>query len=657
MAKTKKKQEKGKKQLPENIEFNFKIDKKYYLPIIASIVLLSIVLAYYYIIYAFSINKEHGFPLDDPWIHLTFAKNLAQFGSFSYFKSEMVTAGSTSPIYTLLLAIGFFITNNEMILSYVLGIIFLAAAVYAFYKLSDEMFSAENWLAIGAVLIFVLDRWMNFIAVSGMETTLFIFLLIICFYYYRKRNAVMFAVTVGFAFWARPDSAAFIGAIILDYIVFLYFKKNNPKEYNGLPEFSRPDLIKIGIITGVIFAAYFGMNLLLSGSLLPNTFDAKLTYYSPQFRSRAEFLRDEVWGYFTESSYILIIVPFFAAVIKIISDTSKRRYNKFLLPVIFIIALIFIYWFKLPYAHRFGRYLMPVIPFYILLFVYGSRQIFELIYRLLKDKKLANGLNMILIAAAIIYSFISYQDTKVTYAEQTHHISIRQVAAAKWIRDNTPESSIIATHDVGAIGFYSNRKIVDVAGLINPEFIKKLLDNDFPVFMKEQMKNQKVTHIAFLREWYRIVNQPALFTTGDMNFEIMDVFQFDPVKTHILSSEVKGMTAYAVELISQRQYQQGINLLARANSIDPNSSLTAFYLGYSYLASGDAVTAEKYLKKAIDIFPGYKDAVFILNDLYTKQNRKVDARKNTEDYLKVNPSDTTAVRLLNTTLKDTVTAP
>jgi len=175
--------------------------------------------------------------------------------------------------------------------------------------------------------------------------------------------------------------------------------------------------------------------------------------------------------------------------------------------------------------------------------------------------------------------------------------------------------------------------------------------------MIEQMKKENVTHIAFLREWYRVVNQPALFTTGDQNFEIMDVFKFDPAKTHILSSEIKSMIMYAMDIIRQKQFQQGIGLLNRAYSQDPNSSLTCFYLGYSYLSAGDAVSAEKYLKKALELFPGYKDAVYVLNDIYAKQNRKADARKNAEEYLKLNPSDTSAVRLLNTTLKDTVQTP
>jgi tetratricopeptide (TPR) repeat protein len=652
MAKSKKKQEKAKLIPQQKLEFNLNIGK--YTPlIIIFLLILSAGLAYYYISYALSINKEHGFPLDDPWIHLTFAKNLVEYGSFSYFKNEIVTAGSTSPIYTLILAVGFFITKNEMILSYALGIIFLLASVYFYYCLSENSFPLENWLAISAVVIFVLDRWMNFIAVSGMETTMFIFLLIACFYFYRKRNAVWFAVTLGLVFWGRPDAVAFIAAIVLDYIIFLWMKKQNPKEHQPLAEFSKKDLMKIGLIAGAIVIAYFGLNLKLSGSLLPNTYDAKLTYYSPQFRSRADFLKNEVWLYFIENSYVLFIVPFFAAVIAIFSDSFKKKYNIFLLPLLFILILIFIYWYKLPYAHRFGRYLMPVIPFYILLFVYGSRVIFRWLFNFLKDKNLANGLNVILIIAAVIYSFVSYNNNKEVYREQTNHISIRQVATAKWLRDNTPEGSIIATHDVGAIGYYSNRKVVDVAGLINPEFIKKLLDADFPNFMIEQMKKENVTHIAFLREWYRVVNQAPLFSTGDMNFEIMDVFKFNPQKTHILSSEVKGMSSYAMELIRTKQYQQGLSLLNRAYALDQNSSLTCYYIAYSSLLAGDPASAEKFLKKALEIFPSYQEAAMLLAEVYLKTNRRQDAIKSTSEYLKINPSDTTAQRIFNN-ISDTV---
>ena len=631
-------------KIPE-LEVSVKLSNKAKLIIITVLIILSVALPIYYVSYAYSVNHENGFPLDDPWIHLTFARNLVEYGSFSYYKNEIVTAGSTSPLYTLMLAAGFLVTKNEMILSYVLGILFFAISAFVFYKLSELLFTKEIWLAIAASLVFVLDRWMNFISVTGMETTLFILLLIAAYYYYRKRNAVLTALMLGLLFWTRPDAVAFIGAIIADYILFLYFKKKSPRE-NEIEPFEKKDLIKAGIVFAVILIAYFAMNLHLSGSLLPNTYEAKLTYYTPEFRSRTEFLKTEVWNYFTESSYVLFIVPFIIAALKILGDSYKSRYNVFLLPVIFIFAFIFIYWYKLPYAHRFGRYMMPIIPFYILTFIYGTRVIFKYLYGLLKDRKSVNSFNFIFLGAVIIYSASSYYENKNVYQDQTHHIAIRQVATAKWLKNNTPEGSVIATHDVGAIGYYSDRRIVDVAGLINPEFIKKLNTKDFARFMTEQMVKEHVDYIAFLREWYRVVNQTPIFTTGDQNFEIMDVFKFDPKKTHILSGEVNGMNNYSLQMIRQRQYRQAINVLSQAVEKDPKSSLSFYYLAYAYSYLGDAANSEKYLKTALVLYPDFYEAADALVETYKREGRLSDARTYAENYLKINPSDTTMVKIL-----------
>src|SRR5213594_5210074 len=46
-----------------------------------------------------------GFPLDDSWIHLQFARNIAEGAGFSYNPGAPV-AGSTAPLWTLLLAAG-----------------------------------------------------------------------------------------------------------------------------------------------------------------------------------------------------------------------------------------------------------------------------------------------------------------------------------------------------------------------------------------------------------------------------------------------------------------------------------------------------------------------------------------------------------------------
>ncbi|MCE9538141.1 MAG: hypothetical protein K8R85_02855, partial [Bacteroidetes bacterium] len=348
MAKNKKAENKKTAAEKVNIEIPFEPNKNQTYIIYFSIAALSVLLAVVYLISANSVNGYNGFPLDDPWIHLTFAKNLAEYGSFSYFKNEMSTAGSTSPIYTIILAVGFLITKNEMVLSYVLGIIFFVLAGIWFYRLSSFEFARENIFAIACTAIFVTDKWMSFIADSGMETTMFIFLLLITAYSYKKRQAVATAVFAGLLIWTRPDATAFLGALVLDYFWCVYLAKKD----KSIVLFTKSELIKMGGIFAVIILAYFGMNLKLSGSILPNTFNAKLTYYSPEYRSRSAFLQGEVWDYFTSGAYGVIMFGFIISVLKLIFDTAKKRYNANFFYIVFAFALVFIYWFKLPYAHR-----------------------------------------------------------------------------------------------------------------------------------------------------------------------------------------------------------------------------------------------------------------------------------------------------------------
>src|SRR5215216_6814912 len=61
-----------------------------------------------------------GFPLDDTWIHLTYARNLAEYGEWAFRLGER-SAGSTAPLWTFLLGIGFLLKLAPYIWTYFLG--------------------------------------------------------------------------------------------------------------------------------------------------------------------------------------------------------------------------------------------------------------------------------------------------------------------------------------------------------------------------------------------------------------------------------------------------------------------------------------------------------------------------------------------------------
>ncbi len=609
------------------------------------IVIAALGLSIYYVNYALSLNGSFGFPLDDPWIHLTFAKNLAEYQSFSYFKDQMATAGSTSPLYTILAAIGFIFTNNEMLLSYALGILFFVFAAISFYKLSSLEFGAENIFALICTAIFVSDKWMSFIAVSGMETTMYVFFLIACAYYYRKRQAVPFAIFLGLILWGRPDGVAFIGALVVDYLVVRYFAKSD----TGLHLFDKNQFIKIAAIFGGIILLYFAMNFALSGSPLPNTYNAKLTYYSPEFRSRGDFLKFEVWDYFTAGVYAIMMGGFIFSIFKLIGDFTKKKYNRNFLYIVFIFALVFIYWYKLPYAHRFGRYMMPIIPFFILVSSIGIVNLARLIGQSARSKQVANGLAFILLGIMLVMGISNYVDNKETYAIENKYISDRQVAAAMWLRDNTPPDAVIGTHDVGAIGFYSGRKIVDVVGLVTPELISKLNDKDYVAYITDFMKKEGVTHLTFLREWNIVVNQDPLFTTlGRLPPEVMEIYEFKPDSTLIVSSRVKSMIMYAQDMLAQNAPQQAIQVLMQSLGEEPRSSYTYFLMGYAYSMMGDAQNFEQNMLKALEYYPNYKDVMINLGSVYVNQQRYEEAKKYLDKVLQLDPQNENAAELYKT---------
>src|SRR5258708_29717292 len=59
-----------------------------------------------YVVVAQRVAGGPGFPLDDAWIHQTYGRNLAMTGQWQ-FMPGIESSGSTSPLYSLLLAFGY----------------------------------------------------------------------------------------------------------------------------------------------------------------------------------------------------------------------------------------------------------------------------------------------------------------------------------------------------------------------------------------------------------------------------------------------------------------------------------------------------------------------------------------------------------------------
>src|SRR5512142_270691 len=61
-----------------------------------------------------------GFPLDDAWIHQTYARNLGELGQWAFFPGQ-TSAGSTAPLWSAILAVGYSLRLPYLAWAYLLG--------------------------------------------------------------------------------------------------------------------------------------------------------------------------------------------------------------------------------------------------------------------------------------------------------------------------------------------------------------------------------------------------------------------------------------------------------------------------------------------------------------------------------------------------------
>jgi hypothetical protein len=116
---------------------------------------------------------QMGVPLDDAWIHLQFARNLARGDGFS-FNPGQPTAGSTAPLWTLLLAAVYFVGGalDGAVAGPVLSAICFLAALAATYGLARRL-TGERWAAGLAGAVVAVNGRMVWAGLSGLETCLF----------------------------------------------------------------------------------------------------------------------------------------------------------------------------------------------------------------------------------------------------------------------------------------------------------------------------------------------------------------------------------------------------------------------------------------------------------------------------------------------------
>ena len=381
-------------------------------------------------------------------------------------------------------------------------------------------------------------------------------------------------------------------------------------------------------------AAYAAFNLALSGSLFPNTFAAKLKYYSAGGQAFPSQLLS-----FLGAEHMIMIAPLAAVgVLRVIVALVRRQPAPLLIPLFWSAGMIIAYWWKLPYLYQNGRYLMPILPFVFLLGLGGLQELLKLAHEkssLIRTKNTQRAIEAIALVVIVGSTASAAWQLQDYYRETCRYIAERQVATALWVRGHLPDDAVVATHDVGALAYYSGRRIVDMVGLISPEMIDHIgrLDK-----LLEYLQKQKVTHLAVLRSWFAITNVHPLFMTDELRPEVMEVFSFDPKRMHFMNQTAAILSERArLELASGNVPQAGA-LLEQAVQYDASSARIHLLLGRALMLVGKLDDADREFRAALVLQGDLWDARFGQADVAARGQKPREAIARLEELVRDNPT-------------------
>jgi hypothetical protein len=407
-----------------------------------------------------------GYLTDDTFIHLQYARNLAAGRGFVFNPGEHVY-GSTSPLWVAMLADAMMLHIDGIVAAHVLGLVATLASVVLFFFLMRHSLRIPELRAL-ATVTWASHAWMMRWSLSGMETPLAVALVLAGFVAFTDGRAWGSRPVRTGAFWAlaaltRPEAVF----LLLLWGIFLVIDTDSREGVRRLIAGALPPAL--------IYGGWLLFSRLYFGTFWPNTLAAKAL--SGGFPALLESFKRQI-GVVGATDAVLAGALAAALLFGGSRLWPKQLRAQRMLPWVWVGAL------PLLYAMRgvpvISRYLVPILPILAWLawraverWWAGEEPTPEL-----RPGAILLGLG--LAGLALTQNLIWYQAAVVPQVRSfTSGLHQSLVPWGIWFAENTDKDAVIAAPDIGAIGYYSQRRVVDLAGLVTPGMLP-LLEREQP---------------------------------------------------------------------------------------------------------------------------------------------------------------------------------
>jgi hypothetical protein len=391
-----------------------------------------------------------SFPLDDSWIHLQFARNLAEGQGFAY-NPGVPVAGSTAPLWTLVLAAVFAVFGSHPFWAKPIGIALTLATALLSRRLAWD-WTGNRGLALVAGVGTGIAGPLVWGALSGMEVALAALLVtaaMVCHMTERDRAT---AVLLGLAALARPEAVLLI-----------------PLCWMARPITSRRTALFAGVAAGCL-GPWVLFNLATAGTPLPATASAKIEgglvgFLSGRRESIATTLLERPWRFemdwirWVASVDVLLPLLMLIGLCVLWHRVGRTAALPAAVLLLHPIGMALLAPYRGP-GFQEGRYSMHLLPLGIAAAAVG-----------LDAMSRRRRLRAVAMALFLVAAVAALGPAGSRYAWAVQNIDAMHVRLGEWVAAHTPPEARLALNDVGAITFLSRREVVDVMGLVTPEII------------------------------------------------------------------------------------------------------------------------------------------------------------------------------------------
>lgn len=485
-------------------------------------------------------GAQAGFPLDDTWIHLVYARSLAHEFIPAYNPGEP-EAGQSSLAWGLLLApvhriaASFDVPIAHAVRSFSVCVWIALALLCAATVLKLRMPGAA-FGAVAAAAIVGLDPLLAFSAASGMEPPLAALFVVGCVHALIDRRTIRAGFCCGFAVWARPELLPLAGlaafcawhvartparpattpapaqddtasvlapATVLDASAASATEHEatnsaSPQspEFPKVPESPRTPLqaaLEVLLPTVMVTLVWVVLCLGITGRPLPNTWYAKgetFGFLDGAVRGVVALARTWADGPWFHSPTGWILPAIGAATLWF---RASRTAALFALTAPFLFAAAVGATRELPTLDAFywQRYLVPVLPLLHLWTAAGIGIAGSLIGDVVRAKPTGPSTLPAPIVALLLVALVGVAFMKVgtalersrdRFARDVRDVDALDVGSAKWLaaqHESRPITSVGAM-DAGAVRYFlpPECRVVDLIGLNDADLIDRVVAND-----------------------------------------------------------------------------------------------------------------------------------------------------------------------------------